>query len=58
MVGVEWLRQGFQFPAGQFGFTVNENLYESDYLDMLPEQESKLPPKDDAFYDKVFVRCV
>ena len=30
-------------------------LYESDYLDMLPEQESKLPPKDDAFYDKVFV---
>ena len=30
-------------------------LYESDYLDMLPEQEPELPPKDDAFYDKVFV---
>lgn len=29
-------------------------LYESDYLDMLPEQEPGLPPKDDAFYDKVF----
>ena len=29
-------------------------IYESDYLDMLPEQESKLPPKDDAFYDMVF----
>ena len=33
----------------------NENyLYESDYLDMLPGQEPELPPKDDAFYDKVF----
>ncbi len=29
-------------------------LYESDYLDVLPEQEPELPPKDDAFYDKVF----
>lgn len=28
-------------------------LYESDYLDVLPEQEPELPPKDDAFYDKV-----
>ena len=27
-------------------------LYESDYLDVLPEQEPELPPKDDAFYDK------
>jgi hypothetical protein len=29
-------------------------LYESDYLDVLPEQEPEQPPKDDAFYDKVF----
>ena len=29
-------------------------LYESDYLDVLPEQEPELPPKDDAFYNKVF----
>ena len=33
----------------------NENyLYESDCLDVLPEREPELPPKDDAFYDKVF----
>ena len=30
-------------------------LYESEYLDVLPEQEPELPPRKDAFYDKVFV---
>lgn len=29
-------------------------LCESDYLDELPEAEPELPPRDDAFYDKVF----
>lgn len=29
-------------------------LYESDYLDVLPEPESERPPKEQAFYDKIF----
>ena len=31
------------------------HLYDSDCPDMLPEQDPELPPKEDAFYDKVFV---
>lgn len=30
-------------------------LCESDYLDVLPEPEPELPPREAAFYDKVFV---
>ena len=29
-------------------------LYESNYLDVLPEPESERPPKEPAFYDKIF----
>ena len=32
MTGVEWFRQGFQFPAGEFGFAANENLVVSSYI--------------------------
>lgn len=30
-------------------------LYESDYLDVLPEPEPERPPREQAFYDKIFV---
>ncbi len=30
-------------------------LYESEYLDELPEPEPERPPREQAFYDKVFV---
>lgn len=30
-------------------------LYESDYLDVLPDPESERPPKEQTFYDKIFV---
>lgn len=30
-------------------------LYESDYLDVLPDPEPERPPREQAFYDKIFV---
>ena len=30
-------------------------LYESDYLDVLPEPKPERPPREQAFYDKIFV---
>lgn len=30
-------------------------LYESDYLDVLPEKEPERQPKENAFYEKIFV---
>lgn len=30
-------------------------LYESDYLDVLPEPDPERPPREQAFYDKIFV---
>ena len=30
-------------------------LYESDYLDVLPEPEPERAPREQAFYDKIFV---